>query len=68
MPLQIGLNASVGASGDSSESNSSGGIRTTLTLSDIDEPVTIKKPDNVVTDSSAIQALGGMLGGLGGGQ
>jgi hypothetical protein len=70
LPVEIGIDASVGGStdGGGSSSDSSGGVKGVLTLSDINEPVTIDKPTNVVTDSSALQALGGMLGGLGGGQ
>ena len=62
---QIGINASAGATG---AAGGGGGIKGTLYLSDINKPVTIDKPANVVTDSSALQALGGMLGGLSGGQ
>jgi hypothetical protein len=65
MPVEIGIDADVGGATDS---GNSGGLKGTLVLSDINEPVTIDKPKNVVTDSSALQALGGMLGGLGGGQ
>jgi hypothetical protein len=39
-----------------------GGVRATITLSDINQPVTITKPKTIVEDSSALGAIGGMLG------
>lgn len=69
MPVELGIDASVGGStGESGDSGNGGSLKGTLVLTDINKPVTIDKPSNVVTDSSALQALGGMLGGLGGGQ
>ncbi|MGH2906201.1 MAG: hypothetical protein ACRDKI_05465 [Solirubrobacterales bacterium] len=65
-PHEIGLNATAGNATDGGSGG--GGIRGTLVLTDINKPVTINKPTNIVTDSSALQALGGMLGGLSGGQ
>jgi hypothetical protein len=65
LPHEIGIDAKVGGA---TGGGTGGGIQGTLILTDINKPVTINKPTNVVSDSSALQALGGMLGGLNGGQ
>lgn len=39
-----------------------GGVRATITLTDINQPVTITAPKNVVSDSSELGAIGGLLG------
>lgn len=49
MPLQI--------------SGNSGGIRVNINLSDIDQPVTVEKPENVVDSASDLGGLGAMLSG-----
>lgn len=42
---------------------SQGGIRATITLSDIDKPVTIDEPTNVVSSAAALGGLGAALAG-----
>jgi hypothetical protein len=43
------------------QGTSTGGVRATITLTDINQPVTIEAPKNVVDDASDLGALGGML-------
>lgn len=42
---------------------SQGGVRATITLSDIDKPQTIEEPTNVVSSASALGGLGSALAG-----
>lgn len=44
-------------------SGNSGGIRVNITLSDIDQPVTVEAPTNVVDSASALGGLGSLLSG-----
>lgn len=44
-------------------SGSQGGIRATITLSDIDKPVTIEEPTNVVSSASELGGIGAALAG-----
>ncbi|MFY9487974.1 MAG: hypothetical protein WAP35_04665 [Solirubrobacterales bacterium] len=63
LPRSLALNTSFGgATGDADQ----GGLKATLLLTEINEPVEIKKPANIVEGQDAIQALGGLLGGISG--
>lgn len=68
LPVEIGINADVGGATEGGSAGGGGSLKGTLVISDINGTVKIEEPTNVETDSSALQALGGMLGGLGGGQ
>lgn len=56
-PRELGVNVPLDRDG------SEAGVRANLVLSEINEPVTINKPKNVVSDRSELGALANLLGG-----
>ncbi|MFY9468732.1 MAG: hypothetical protein WAP37_01255 [Solirubrobacterales bacterium] len=66
LPRSLGIDATFG--GGATGGGAAGGIKATLILTKVNEPVTIKKPANVTKGQDATQALGGLLGAAAGEQ
>lgn len=64
LPRSFKLNTSVEA-GSTGGTSSGGGIEASLVLTEVNQPVTIEKPDEVEEGSSLLEAFGSMFGGLG---